>query len=231
MKNPNARSGGYLVLSLDFSDVDDKNIEESFTTVVNMACLYFFQKYHEQGMLKYPVEINSTDYTDTLASLASSVSLSGHKLIVDELDSFATRLLVNVSQGENALGTSGYRDFVAREGFVLRQFGRSLKKHSSTCIERMFFTGIMPVAWSDAFSSLNIVVDLTHSYAFMDALGLTGSDVTNLLTERYPQLSPRGTGRASEERTSHLQQLSSLPRPGGGPVQHPGCVALHEGAG
>lgn len=202
VKDPNARSGEYLVLPFDFSDVDDKNVEKSFTKVVNKSCLRFFQKYHRQGLLDYPVVIDPTDYTDTLESLASSVRLSGYKLfvIVDEVDSFANRLLIKVSHGEN--GTSEYYDFVAREGSVLCQFGRALKKHSSTCIKRMFFTGVLPVAWSDAFSSLNIVADLTHSYAFMGTLGLTDSEVTELLKQRYPHLSP-------EDRAEHLKNVKA----------------------
>jgi hypothetical protein len=41
----------------------------------------------------------------------------------------------------------------------------------------MFFTGVLPVAWSDAFSSLNTFEDLTHSAAFEETLGFKSGDI------------------------------------------------------
>jgi hypothetical protein len=64
----------------------------------------------------------------------------------------------------------------------------------------MFFTGVLPVAWSDAYSSLNTVMDLTHDPAFHEALGFKSSDIDELLALRFPAMDP-------EERAKHLAAI------------------------
>lgn len=188
---------------MNFSVVDDKDVVTSFTRVVNRAIAEFSEKYQACGFLKRSVNINPNDFTDSLSDLGAVVRLSGHSvsLIVDEVDSFANRLLVQVGR-EKGLDSSGYHEFVKKEGSVLRQFGRVVKMQSSTCIKRMFFTGVMPVAWSDVFSSLNTVFDLTHIHPFHDALGFKSSDIAELLTQRFPEIT-------SEERDIHLESIKS----------------------
>lgn len=200
-RNPSAMAGKYLVLALDFSQVIGDNIPDSFTEVVNASVSKFSEKYYEGGFLKRPVTINEKNFASSISNMTSAVELSGHKLslIVDEVDSFANRLLLQVSR-EKDLDTSGYNQFVKKEGSVLRDFGRVVKSASNTCIERMFFTGVMPVAWSDAFSSLNTVEDLTHTDAFQDALGFKSSDIEELLARRFPAMGP-------EERAKHLASI------------------------
>jgi hypothetical protein len=134
----------------------------------------------------------------SLCELATVVELSGQNLSVD---SFANRLLIRVSH-EKGLGSSGYDEFVKKEGGVLRQFGRTVKMLSSTCIERMFFTGVMPVPWSDAFSFFNTVMDLTQSDIFRDTLGFKSSDIAELLELRFPEM-------ISEECVTRLESIKS----------------------
>eukprot|EP01033_Poteriospumella_lacustris_P011600 gene11600-8268_t len=143
-RNPSAMAGKYLVLALDFSQVIGDNIPDSFTEVVNASVSKFSEKYYEGGFLKRPVTINEKNFASSISNMTSAVELSGHKLslIVDEVDSFANRLLLQVSR-EKGLDISGYNEFVVKEGSVLRDFGRVVKSASNTCIERMFFTGVM----------------------------------------------------------------------------------------
>lgn len=202
-QNPSVGAGRYLVLDLDFSDVDERDVERSFTKVVNASVYDFSRKYRKAGLLDADVKIDDQDFASSLSNLAGTAKLSGHKLslIVDEVDSFANRLLLQVSH-EKGLNSSGYHELVKKEGSILRRFGRTVKKHSSTCIERMFFTGVMPVAWSDAFSSLNTVDDLTNDPAFYDALGFKTSDIEELLVLLFPAMDP-------EERAKHLALIRS----------------------
>eukprot|EP01039_Chlorochromonas_danica_P006636 gene6636-7329_t len=200
-QNPSCEAGRYLVLAMDFSKVRGVNITASFTEVVNASVSKFSKKYRKAGLLDEDVTISDNDFTSSLSNLATVVELSGHKLslIVDEVDSFANRLLVQVSR-EKGLDNSGYHEFVKKEGSVLRDFGRVVKAESSTCIERMFFTGVMPVAWSDAFSSLNTVEDLTHTNAFQNTLGFKSSEIEELLVLLFPGMDP-------EERGMHLESI------------------------
>lgn len=211
-QNPSSKAGKYLVLAMDFSVVNERNVKDSFAKVVNASVSAFSEKYHGGGFLKRPVKIDPNDFTSSLSDLATVVRLSGHKLslIVDEVDSFTNRLLLRVSR-EKGLNKSGYHEFIKNGGTVLRHFGRVVKAESSTCIERMFFTGIMPVTWSDDFSSLNTVQDLTHTNAFRDALGFKSSDIAELLALRFPGMDPeeRGMHLASIRNTCNVYRLSS----------------------
>lgn len=170
---------------------------------MNAALSEFSEKYVEKGLLKRPVVIDSTDCMSSLSNTTSAVRMSGQKvsLIVDEVDSFANRLLVQVSR-KMGLDNSGYNEFVKQEGSVLRQFGRVVKSESNTCIEKMFFTGVMPVAWSDAFSSLNTVKDLTHTKAFEDTLGFKTSDISKLMGQLFPKMTV-------EESRKHLESIKA----------------------
>jgi hypothetical protein len=200
-QHPSTMAGKYLVLALDFSQVIGGDIPASFTEVVNASVSGYSDKYYEGGFLKRPVTINEKNFASSMSNMANAVELSGHKLslIVDEVDSFANRLLLHVSR-EKALASPGYTEFVVREGSVLRDFGRVVKSASNTCIERMFFTGVMPVARCDAFASLNTVEDLTHTDAFEEALGFKSSDIEELLARRFPAMGP-------EERAKHLASI------------------------
>eukprot|EP01032_Pedospumella_encystans_P012282 gene12282-14220_t len=200
-ENPSLEAGKYLVLHLDFSKVDEKDVPGTFTKVVNASVSEFSEKYYKIGLLKRPVVIDRIDCMSSISDLASTVRLSGQtlSLIVDEVDSFANRLLVQVSR-EKGLGASGHQEFIKKEGSMLRQFGRVVKSESNTCIEKMFFTGVMPVTWSDAFSSLNTVEDLTHTNAFQYALGFTTSDIRELLIQLFPQMAP-------DDRDTHVESI------------------------
>lgn len=182
-----------MVLHLDMRIVLLKDVKGTFNQAVNSRVKRFSDKYVKAGLLNKPVEVNPNSYLDTLDNFSDTVEDSGHFvfLIVDETDSFANRLLVQIGR-EAGLGKSAYREFVKREGSVLRDFGRAIKAEG--CYHRMFFTGLMPVAWSDAFSSLNIVKDVTHHFNFSGALGFTSADIQELLAHRFPNMNDADRG-------------------------------------
>jgi hypothetical protein len=183
---------------MDFSVVNERDVARSFPNVVNASIYDFSETYCQASLLDKAVTIDDEDFASSLSNMASAVSLSGNKLslIVDEADSFANRLLLEVSH-EKGLGESGYDAFIKNGVSVLRHFGRVVKSKSGSCIERMFFTGVLPVAWSDATSSLNTVMDLTHDPTFQETLGFKSSDIDELLALQFP----------AEERAKHLAAI------------------------
>lgn len=66
----------------------------------------------------------------------------------------------------------------------------------------MFFTGVMPVAWSDAFSSLDSVKDVSHLPRLQDTLGFKQQEIVELLQYKFPNLS-------STERFEHLEKIKA----------------------
>jgi hypothetical protein len=201
VQNPSSEAGKYLVLAMDFSAVQEADIIGSFTEVVNMSISGFSQKYIEAGLLFEPIKIDGRRFGSSISNLAAAVERSGQKLslIVDEVDSFTNRLLLQVSR-ENGLNESGYREFVNKGGLVLRDFGRLVKAETNTCISKMFFTGLLLVAWGDGFSSFNIMEDLTHTNAFQYTLGLKSSDIAEILALRCP-------GMPRDVQVQHLEAI------------------------
>lgn len=51
-------------------------------------------------------------------------------------------------------------------------------------------TGVMPVTWSCAFSSLNTAEDLAHDPDYHNALVFESSDIEELLALRFPAVGP-----------------------------------------
>jgi hypothetical protein len=202
-QNPSSEAGKYLVLAMDFSAVQEADILGSFTEVVNTSISGFSQKYIDAGLLSEPIKIDGRRFGSSISNLAAAVERSGQELslIVDEVDSFTNRLLFQVSR-ENGLNESGYREFVNKGGLLLRDFGRVVKAETNTCISRMFLTGVLPVAWSDGFSSFNIMEDLTHTNAFQHTLGLKIGDIAEILAQRF-------AGMPHDVQGQHLEAIKN----------------------
>jgi hypothetical protein len=163
-----------MVLSLSFNKVDDTNIEQGFNNYINRAIVGFSERYHEAGLLKRPIDINPSDAMDSFESMLDGVVQSKHKLylIVDEYDSSANRLLLNIDTSVDDIGLKQYSHLIASKESILRAFGNMVKSGSRNAIARMFFTGVTPMAFCDALSGLNMVEDISSSLKFALTLGL-----------------------------------------------------------
>eukprot|EP01035_Chromulina_nebulosa_P036048 gene36048-48507_t len=202
--NPTPNKSKYLVLFLSFSNVDTTgDLRENFRDHINARILDFSKRY--KMFLKEDIEI-SQNHIRSMENLFSAVEMAKEKLylIVDEYDSFANRLLLEVDTSSADLGRNQYLATVADKESMLRNFGNVLKSATRTVLRRMFFTGVAPMAFSDGLSSLNMVEDVSSSKFFESQFGFTEEEVTKGLGghPRHPR--PR-------HRRRHL-------RPGGGAV-------------
>jgi hypothetical protein len=99
-------------------------------------------------------------------------------LIVDEYDSFANRLLLEIDTTTSDLVLGQYLSAVADKEALLRSFvGDVLKTGTMTVLRRMFFTGVTPMAFSDGLSSLNMVEDISYSPHFEMLFGFTEDEI------------------------------------------------------
>ena len=119
--------GKYLVLRLSFSDVaSDEDIERTFRNCINGAVLDFSNKSVKAGLLDGPINVNPENHLYSLNRLFSKVELSGRQiyLIVDEYDSFITRLLLSVDTSKPDLGLKEYETVVSGKESMLRNWGK-----------------------------------------------------------------------------------------------------------
>jgi len=129
--------------------------------------------------LKEEIVINTQNHLNSIENLFDVVRRAKEKvyLIVDEYDSFANRLLLEIDTTSSDLGLGQYRSAVADKEAMLRSFGNVLKTGTMTVLRRMFFTGVSPMAFSDGLSSLNMVKDISYSPHFEMLFGFTEDEI------------------------------------------------------
>jgi hypothetical protein len=119
-------------------------------------------------------------------------------LTVDEYDSFANRILLNIDASVDDIGLKQYSHLIASTESILRAFGNMLKSGSNSAIARMFFTGITSMAFCDAISGLDMVEDISSSLNFASALGLSEDNIEMVLSK---------LALTEEEQSEHLIKL------------------------
>ncbi|KAJ1400252.1 hypothetical protein B484DRAFT_471205 [Ochromonadaceae sp. CCMP2298] len=194
--------GKYLVLRLAFSRVSsDGDVQANFRTSINRAVRNFSKKYYKAKLLDDPIDVNPEDAPDSLQSLFDEVRTSRKQiyLIVDECDSFVSRLMFSVNTSRSDNGLSEYKDLVSGQDSMLRNWGNFIKEGTCGTIARSFFTGVQPVAFADGLSSLNMVLDLTFNPRFAEMFGLTSDDVRRGL-HRIGHLT-------EQQRSDYLEQI------------------------
>jgi len=201
-ENPTINRGKYMVLSLSFNEVGDNHVEKSFNNNINSAIMAFSKYYNKAGLLEVPIEINPSDAMDSFKMMLGAVKQSKYELylIVDEYDSFANRLLLNIDTTVDDIGLKQYSHLISTNESILRNFGNMVKSGSSDAIARMFFTGITPMAFCDAFSGLNMVEDISSRLIFSSTFGLTENDLKIALSKLT---------FSQEEQSKHLITLRS----------------------
>jgi hypothetical protein len=182
--NATPERGTYLVLKLNFSEIDPniEKIENSFLLYMKEKSEAFLSKYKEllntdeSIVLEEIKKMNSP--SDILRSLLLHCKKSRWKLyvIIDEYDNFANTILS--TSGENA-----YQTLTHGEGFY-RAFFNVLKAGTGDMdapITRLFITGVSPITLDDVTSGFNIGKNISLEPAFNRMLGFTEKDVIEMI--------------------------------------------------
>jgi hypothetical protein len=179
--------GNHHILSFSFNDVSPTgDLRRNFCDYINTVVADFIKKYPEVGK---EVAVNPDNHLATLVSLFGAIRRARQSIyvIVDEYDSFANRLLLDIDTTGRDLGRNQYEASVSSEESILRDFGNTLKSGTAGAIARMFFTGVTPIAFADGLSSLNIVLDLSAYPFFETTFGFTADEVKDALALIYPR--------------------------------------------
>ena len=176
---PTANRSRYVVLRLNFSAFGAQldKLEDEFN-------LYCFR--HLRATLERHPDLFSEDakrnilappsVAGRLDALFLHVAEHGIPLymLIDEYDNFASNVLARH-------GEAAYYSFTQDEGFY-RSFFATLKAGTDTgALERLFITGVSPVAMDDVTSGFNIGRNLSLDPQFNEMLGFTEGEVRQVL--------------------------------------------------
>ena len=177
-REPTANRSQYAVLRLNFSAFSKElsTLRENFEA-------------HCHARLRGMLEINADLFPDRAAQRILSRPTMGGRLnelfahaerlgvrlyvLIDECDSFANTILT----GE---GQAAYQTAI-RSGWF-RSFFTTLKAGTeSGNLERLFITGVSPVAMDDVISGFNIGTNITFDPAYNEMMGFTEKEVGDLM--------------------------------------------------
>jgi len=189
-REPTPERNSYFVLQWNFSEVSARDSVEEIARrlhgYVNSQIKNFLVTYRDY--LPDPVEIEP-DATNTLRGLLARIRRAPHRLclLIDEYDNFVNEIMVRDTATYNAL-------FEADGPF--KELFKSVKSATEgEGIERVFVTGVSPVALNDLTSGFNNAKDVSHHPAFAALCGFREEEILDAM------------GRIAEERS-----LEAAPR-------------------
>jgi len=176
-QNPTPSHNQYMVMQWDFSKVEAhdeiEKIRESLYNRINNQIGKFQEIY--RNFLDIEIEINEHDALSSFDSLLTAVSVSNHKLylFIDEYDNFANEILMG-RQGGNR---ERYEDLVSGEGLLKTLFKNLKAAGSGAGMDRLFITGVTPVAMNDMTSGPNVNKNVSWHPYLNDLCGFREDEV------------------------------------------------------
>jgi len=185
-ENPTEEQGKYLVLALNFSQVDtgENKLEGSFLNHVRNLAVDFVQRYRDRLSANPRLDFYSdnidtgtsaADIFSSLVVLCRGAELPVY-LIIDEYDNFANTILT--TSGESAYHALTHGDGLLRSFFNMAKGGTT---GNNAPIKRLFITGVSPVTMDDVTSGFNIGKNVSLDFNLNRMLGFTKDDVTGMI--------------------------------------------------
>jgi hypothetical protein len=171
-QNPTPLHNQYIVLHWDFSVVksqgDIKDIELALHRTIAGCIHRCARQYH------LAVDINPEDGIYSFGNLLTAIQETGHKLylFIDEYDNFANEILVAKQEQ--------YESLMYGDG-LFRTLFKAVKAAASQGLDRVFITGVSPVAMSDITSGYNVAENIYIEPQFNALCGFTEHEISTLL--------------------------------------------------
>ncbi len=173
----------YLILSLDFSFVRTygtvAEIDRALQSYLNVKIHDFAVRYAD--FLVDTIEIDPTNALSSFLLLLTTVRQSGHKvyLFIDEYDNFANEVMM----ATHSESRERYEELVTSEG-IFKTFFKNVKgTMRGMGLDRVFITGVSPIALSDVTSGYNIAKNLSWRRQFNDLCGFREDEVRRLVEQ------------------------------------------------
>lgn len=186
-QHPTEQRNSYAVMRLDFSKVSSNldECEESFNAICYLAyqafCDYYQNLLPEGSLNMLSKDANAVLNFETIVNLCNKQGVSLY-LLIDEYDNFTNKVLSDVS------ALRKYESITHQDGFY-RTFFAALKSATSSCLKKIFITGVSPVTLDDLTSGFNINFNYTSYAAFNEMMGFTEKEVRAIL-DYYRQFHP-----------------------------------------
>ena len=181
-KNPTPLRNSYFILRWDFSCVDTtgdaSNLKQALFDHVNSCIKGFLLYYREYNLPE--VEIDRDNCIKSINSLINSVRMTPYPifLLIDEYDNFANTLMMGK---QKTTEKERYETIVHDEG-ILRTLFKAIKSStSSSMFDRVFITGVSPVALSDITSGYNIADNIYFEPGFNNLCGFKQNEVRDVI--------------------------------------------------
>jgi len=177
-RNPTPLHNRYLIMRWDFSNVtaqgSAEDVAQKLHNHINRQIVATSQKY--QDLLRFSVHIDSEDAISSFESLLSAINNSNLKLylLIDEYDNFANELMM----GD---GDSHYQTLLHGEGAVRAVFKAVKAGSAGMGLERVFITGVSPIAMSDITSAYNVASNIYLLPQFNQLCGFTEPEITDVV--------------------------------------------------
>ena len=176
-KNPTENRNRYLVLSMDFSEVNkgmEATLQERFNNYVGSCLTVFLSQYGSLYGADVLAEIKKADGPAVQFNLAVKFAKAKGLplyLMLDEYDNFTNQML-------RAEGNEPYRSVTHGEGFY-REWFKSFK----AAFDRIYMTGVSPVTMDDLTSGFNIATNISLDPQFNSMLGFSEKEVLRLYAD------------------------------------------------
>jgi hypothetical protein len=176
-KNPTENRSRYLVLSMDFSEVNkgmEATLQERFTNYVGSCLTVFLSQYGSLYGADVLAEIKKADGPAVQFNLAVKFAKAKGLplyLMLDEYDNFTNQML-------RADGNEPYRSVTHGEGFY-REWFKSFK----SSFDRIYMTGVSPVTMDDLTSGFNIAANISQKPQFNSMLGFSEAECLRIYTD------------------------------------------------
>ena len=183
-KNPTPNRNRYFILRWDFSVVnaqgDAEEIKQTLHHYLNTSIEVFISDYRE-WLPEHDVHFNEKDAALSLLSLLGIVRRAGHPLylLIDEYDNFANEVMMSRQRGAR----ERYEALLYGEGALKSLFKTVKAAAAGLGLERVFITGVSPIAMSDVSSAYNVAKNLTQRRQFSDLCGFHEHEIVALLEQ------------------------------------------------
>jgi hypothetical protein len=178
-KNPTPLAGSYRILLFNFSAIDTRTAESSYSDFLNSIRVAIRDFLIEYDLLTINEAKEILDEQTPEMVLRSFFGFyrkySEHKiyLLIDEYDHFTNEILARSIQE--------FKETVSLNGYV-RKFYEAIKNATQQgVVDRFFVTGVSPITMDSLTSGFNIVKHLTHEKEFEAMMGFSETEVRELL--------------------------------------------------
>jgi hypothetical protein len=169
LNNPTPKKNSYHIMRFDFSAVDITDYERSFRNHITITLEFFLINY------KIDLDLNFDNPIDCLEKILKYFQSTDKQLyiLIDEYDNFVTKLLID--------DVEKYKNIVTSKSAIYKEFFSMLKVGTTMSIDKMFITGVSPLALYDVTSGSNIGKNISLNEKYNDLVGVTKEELNQMI--------------------------------------------------